>query len=63
MAATLAIAEAMVAACSRAGVPFVVHENWRWQLPIRQLKRVLDDLAKSSSVLNTSTSPTWTEET
>jgi len=29
--------------CRDAGVPFLVHENWRWQTPIRQLKRVLDE--------------------
>jgi predicted dehydrogenase len=33
----------MVAACQKAGVPFLVHENWRWQTPIRQLKRILGD--------------------
>lgn len=41
MAPSLAIAEQMVGACRRAGVPFLVHENWRWQTPIRQLKMVL----------------------
>lgn len=35
-------AERMVAACRTAGVPLLVHENWRWQEPIRALKRVLD---------------------
>ena len=29
----------MVAACRGPGVPLLVHENWRWQTPIRQLKR------------------------
>ena len=43
MAPSLAEAEAMVAACREAGIPFYVHENWRWQFPIRQLKRILDD--------------------
>jgi predicted dehydrogenase len=43
MAPTLADAEAMVAACQQAGVPFFVHENWRWQTPIRQLKRILNE--------------------
>ena len=33
----------MVAACRRARVPLFIHENWRWQTPIRQLKRVLDE--------------------
>ena len=43
MAPSLEEAEAMVDTCRRAGVPFYVHENWRWQFPIRQLKRVLDE--------------------
>jgi predicted dehydrogenase len=42
MAPDLATAERMVAACRAAGVPFFVHENWRWQTPIRQVKRVLE---------------------
>jgi predicted dehydrogenase len=42
LAPTYAEAERMVAACRDAGVPFFVHENWRWQTPIRQLKRMLD---------------------
>lgn len=42
MAASLADAEWMVETCRRAKVPFFIHENWRWQTPIRQLKRVLD---------------------
>jgi D-apiose dehydrogenase len=41
MAPTLAEAQQMVAACRKARVPFLVHENWRWQTPIRQLKKVL----------------------
>jgi predicted dehydrogenase len=32
----------MVAACRTAGVPFFVHENFRWQTPIRALKQALD---------------------
>jgi predicted dehydrogenase len=36
-------AEGMVAACREAGVPLLVHENWRWQTQIRQMKRVLDE--------------------
>jgi D-apiose dehydrogenase len=42
MAPTLADAEAMVKACHLAGVPLLVHENWRWQTPIRRLKQCLD---------------------
>ena len=41
MAPTLADAEAMVAACRKAGVPFFVNENWRWQTPLRELRRIL----------------------
>lgn len=43
MAVSLEQAEGMVKVCRDAGVPFLVHENWRWQTPIRQLKRVLDE--------------------
>lgn len=42
MAVSLADAERMVAETRAAGVPFLVHENWRWQTPLRALKRVLD---------------------
>lgn len=42
MAPDLATAEQMVAACHAAGVPFYVHENWRWQHPIRAFKAALD---------------------
>ncbi|RXM20870.1 gfo/Idh/MocA family oxidoreductase, partial [Citrobacter sp. AAK_AS5] len=28
--------------CRRVAVPFLVHENWRWQTPLRALKAVLD---------------------
>ena len=34
-------AEQMVAACRQAGVSLFVHENWRWQPPLRQFQRVL----------------------
>jgi predicted dehydrogenase len=43
MATTREEAEAMVVACRDAGAPFFIHENWRWQTPIRQLKAVLSD--------------------
>jgi len=42
MAPSYAAAQRMVAACRKAGVPYFVHENWRWQEPIRAFKRVLD---------------------
>ena len=37
MAASLKDARAMVAAFARAKTPFFVHENWRWQTPMRAL--------------------------
>lgn len=42
MAETLEDAQAMVAACKRAGVIFMVHENFRWQTPLRVVKRVIE---------------------
>ncbi len=42
MAPSLAIAEQMVATCRSAGVPFAIHENWRWQTPMRELKSALN---------------------
>lgn len=41
-ASTLDDARAMVAACERAGVMLMVHENFRWQTPIQAVRRVLD---------------------
>jgi predicted dehydrogenase len=43
MAPSYEAARRMVEACGKAGVPYFVHENWRWQTPIRALKRVLDE--------------------
>lgn len=37
MAPTLRDARAMVAAFARTGTPFYIHENWRWQAPLRAL--------------------------
>jgi D-apiose dehydrogenase len=42
MALDLKTAEGMVETCRRAGIPLLVHENWRWQRPIRQVKQILD---------------------
>jgi len=42
MGPDLATAQEMVAACRRAGVRFYVHENFRWQTPLRVLKAELD---------------------
>jgi len=33
----------MVGRCRHARVPLFIHENWRWQTPIRELKRVLEE--------------------
>jgi len=35
-------AAGMLEACRSAGVPLYVNENWRWQTPIRELKRRID---------------------
>jgi len=35
-------ARAMVRACAEAGVPLMVHENFRWQSPLMAVKAVLD---------------------
>lgn len=42
MAASLADAEEMVATFTAQRTPFFVHENWRWQTPMRALKAHLD---------------------
>jgi D-apiose dehydrogenase len=41
LAPNLDEARELVSACRSAGVPLLVHENWRWQAPIRALKRVM----------------------
>jgi predicted dehydrogenase len=41
-AKTLDDAKAMVAACEKAGIPLMVHENFRWQTPIQAVRRALD---------------------
>lgn len=46
MAPTLADAEAMVAVCAEAAVPFMVHENFRWQRPLRALKNAAAEIGK-----------------
>ncbi len=43
MASSLREAEQMVGRCRHARVPLFIHENWRWQTPIRELKRVLEE--------------------
>ncbi len=41
MAPDLTTARRMVAICREAGVPLMIHENWRWQYPIRQFGEIL----------------------
>lgn len=41
LATSLGEAEQMLAACRTAGVPLFVHENWRWQTPLREFSRRL----------------------
>lgn len=42
IAPTLEDAKAIVAACAKANVPLMVHENFRWQSPIQAVKAVVD---------------------
>lgn len=42
LAPTLQLAEGMAEAHRQAGTTLLVHENWRWQTPIREVKRVLE---------------------
>ncbi len=42
MGPSLAAARQMLDVCQQAGVRLYIHENFRWQAPIRQLKAVLD---------------------
>jgi D-apiose dehydrogenase len=41
-APTLDDAKAIVAACDKAGVALMVHENFRWQSPIQKVKAILN---------------------
>jgi predicted dehydrogenase len=41
IAETHADATAMVAACEQAGVPFLIHENFRWQRPFMRMQELL----------------------
>jgi predicted dehydrogenase len=42
MAPSLEIARRMVEQTDAAGVPLLIHENWRWQTPLRKLKSILE---------------------
>ena len=41
-AKTLDDAKAMVKVCNDAGIPLMVHENFRWQTPIQAVRKALD---------------------
>lgn len=41
MAATAAECEALVSEATGAGAWFAIHENWRWQAPLRRVKELL----------------------
>ncbi len=43
LAANLADAESMQRTCGLAGTRLLVHENFRWQRPLRELKRIVDE--------------------
>ena len=43
LAPDLKTAGQMIRQCQEAGVPLLVHENWRWQHPLRELKRAIGD--------------------
>ncbi len=42
LAPSLIEAQRLVDTAETAGVPLFVHENWRWQSPLRRLKEILD---------------------
>lgn len=43
MASDIETAREMLDICQQAGVPFAINENWRWQYPIRQFKKALEN--------------------
>lgn len=43
MGPSLTIATDMVKTCHDAGVPYFIHENWRWQTPLRAFKQLLNE--------------------
>jgi D-apiose dehydrogenase len=48
-ATSLGDADAMIDACERAGVPLMVHENFRWQEPMLAVRKALDQLAMGTA--------------
>lgn len=43
MAPTLETSRQMLASCAAQGAPLFIHENWRWQAPIRQVKALMEE--------------------
>jgi predicted dehydrogenase len=43
MATSLEEARSMVDICRDSQIQFLINENWRWQYPIRQFKRILEE--------------------
>lgn len=43
MALNLEAAQRMIKACGEAKVPLYIHENWRWQIPIRAIMSKLEE--------------------
>jgi len=43
MAPALAACQRMMDACTNAQIPFLIHENYRWQTPVRALKETLKE--------------------
>ncbi|MDF2842762.1 MAG: oxidoreductase domain protein [Herbinix sp.] len=43
MAPNYIAAERMVNVCKEAKVPLMIHDNWRWQYPIREVKKRLEE--------------------
>ena len=42
MAPNLKAAKNMIGICKQQNVPFYIHENWRWQAPMRKVKEVME---------------------
>lgn len=45
MAGRIEECESLVALCRDARVPFAIHENWRWQAPLRRVKELISQAA------------------
>jgi len=43
MASDFGTCRRMVQVCREAGIPFMIHENMRWQTPLRAVKRLVDE--------------------